>query len=250
MNPVLAAIGAELVLTSMSKGSGAITRRKVKVSDFFLRYRVVDLKQEEVLERIIIPVITSDLEFFYPFKQARRREDDISIVTSGQRICLKQAGEGFVITDAVIAFGGMAPTTVLANTAAQALEGADFSRATFLCACQTLQEEMTLPEGVPGGQAAYRMTLASSFLYKMFLTVAGELKQKSPGCNIPGLDGDESSGAFNFLSGQKPSFCGVQKFPTPKVAEGLEGRDPTGDGLSTNVAVSYTHLTLPTKRIV
>ncbi|CAN0318004.1 unnamed protein product, partial [Discosporangium mesarthrocarpum] len=43
--------------------------------------------------------------------QARRREDDISVVTSGMRVLL-EPGEGWVIKEASLWFGGMAPTTV------------------------------------------------------------------------------------------------------------------------------------------
>ena len=232
MNPVLAAMGAELILTAKEKG-GQITRRKVKVADFFLKYRTVDLKQGEILEKIHVPVISSDLEFFSPFKQARRREDDISIVTSGQRIRLKQEGTKFIIVEAALAFGGMAPTTLIANETAKKLNGAEFSRSTFIAASNTLQEELKLPEAVPGGQAAYRLTLASSFLYKMFLTISGELRKSFPQMELPGFEDNEESGSYNFLKAEKPRFSGVQTFPTPKVATGLEGDDPVGAGSNT-----------------
>ena len=67
----------------------------------------------EVLVAVQIP-FTRQLEFTMPFKQARRREDDISIVTGGIRILLGvQSTQGYFIKDARIAFGGLAPTTIL-----------------------------------------------------------------------------------------------------------------------------------------
>ena len=53
------------------------------------------------------------LEFTIPFKQARRREDDISIVTAGVRLNLEIIDEKYFIKDARCAFGGLAPTTIL-----------------------------------------------------------------------------------------------------------------------------------------
>jgi xanthine dehydrogenase/oxidase len=42
LNPMLAALGSNLILTSLDEG-GSVTRRSMKVSDFFLDYRVVNL---------------------------------------------------------------------------------------------------------------------------------------------------------------------------------------------------------------
>lgn len=46
--------------------------------------------------------------------QARRREDDISIVTAGLRVRLQPQGGQWVVSEAGMGFGGMAPTTVAA----------------------------------------------------------------------------------------------------------------------------------------
>ena len=54
------------------------------------------------------------LEFVRPFKQARRREGDISIVTSGMRVRLEPEGSNWIVADAGLCFGGMASTTVAA----------------------------------------------------------------------------------------------------------------------------------------
>ncbi|CAN0423429.1 unnamed protein product, partial [Ectocarpus sp. 13 AM-2016] len=48
------------------------------------------------------------------FPQARRREDDISIVTGGIRLVLEPRGGKWVVKEASMCFGGMAPTTVAA----------------------------------------------------------------------------------------------------------------------------------------
>lgn len=236
MNPMLAASGATLVVASLADDLKSINRRSVKVSDFFLRYRTVDLKPNEVVERVEIPFVGKVLEYYKPFKQARRREDDISIVTSGMRIKLTIKDGKYVIEDAALAFGGMAPTTVMASKTASILIGAEFCSATFDTARETLLKELKLPENVPGGQAAFRMSLAASFLHKFYLQSVEELKKDIDKIKedlsllsfasdlpvVPDVAEEELSGVKNFLSEKKPKYYGVQKYPTPRVASGLE----------------------------
>ena len=237
MNPMLACMDAKLILASLDESGMAVLRRSVPVSNFFLKYRVVDLEPTEVVERVEVPVLDKVFEYVKPFKQARRREDDISIVTSGMRIKLGTANGKFVIEEVVLAFGGMSPTTVLATESATSMVGKEFCASTFRAAGESLVKELSLPDAVPGGQAAFRMTLATSFLHKFFLSVVegvnkDMLKIKadpllySGALNelpaTPDIDNREASGTFNFLSEKKPNFVGVQRYPTPKVAKGLE----------------------------
>jgi xanthine dehydrogenase/oxidase len=77
MNPMLSCLNAELSLKSLSGD------RTMLVKDFFRSYRQVNLNPDEILQDIFIP-FTKEFEFVIPLKQARRREDDISIVTSGE----------------------------------------------------------------------------------------------------------------------------------------------------------------------
>jgi xanthine dehydrogenase/oxidase len=236
MNPMLASMRAKLILSS-TLDNRTVSRRSVLVADFFLQYRTVDLSPTEVVERIEVPLLRPIFEYLHPFKQARRREDDISIVTSGMRIRLRLRDGKYLIDDVAIAFGGMAPTTVMAVETTKVLQGAEFSASTFEQATAALIEEMKLSESVPGGQAAYRTTLAISFLHKFYLSCVADLEadiakvkanpEAYPGLSdlpaAPAVSIAEQSGAFNFLREKKPSFSGVQSYPTPKVATGLEG---------------------------
>eukprot|EP00539_Tryblionella_compressa_P013863 CAMPEP_0178824392 /NCGR_PEP_ID=MMETSP0746-20121128/5653_1 /TAXON_ID=913974 /ORGANISM="Nitzschia punctata, Strain CCMP561" /LENGTH=1497 /DNA_ID=CAMNT_0020486065 /DNA_START=312 /DNA_END=4805 /DNA_ORIENTATION=- len=239
MNPMLASMGANLVLARIGDDLKTIERRSVPVSEFFLRYRTVDIQSGEFIEKIEVPVLPKAFEYVKPFKQARRREDDISIVTSGMHIKLTPKDGAFVIEHAALAFGGMAPKTVMATKTAEVLIGSLFSRETFEKATECLLSEMNLPENVPGGQAAFRMTLATSFLYKFFLSIVEELKKdvaaieaspsgfsgiSLPLPGIPEVDESELSGATSFVSAEKPSVSGVQTYPAPKVASGLEDK--------------------------
>ena len=237
LNPMLACMNAKLTLACVDESKSSISRRSVAVSEFFLRYRVVNLKPYELLEQIEVPVLQQVFEYLKPFKQARRREDDISIVTSGIRIKLKVGNGKWMIDDVALAFGGMSIKTVLATETATSMVGQEFCASTFENAKGILLDEMNLPEGVPGGQAAFRMTLTTSFLHKFYLSVLKDLREdvakiESDPSIVPGLVGKipalpdldvrEASGTENFLSMKKPSYSGVQKYPPPKVANGLE----------------------------
>ena len=149
MNPMLASMGANLVLSKLGEDDTTVVSRTVLVSEFFLRYRTVDIQTSEFLERIEVPVLAKVFEYVKPFKQARRREDDISIVTSGMRIKLVPKDGKFIIEHAALAFGGMAPKTVMAVKTAKVLIGSEFNRETFAKASECLMEEMKLPEKVP-----------------------------------------------------------------------------------------------------
>ena len=225
MNPLLAALGATLVLSSLVGDSDAVTRRRVPVADFFLRYRVVDLKPTELVEVIEIP-ITRPFEYVKPFKQARRREDDISIVTSGMRILVSPKADCWGIEDITIAFGGMAPKTILVPKTMEFLIGKDLNKEIFKEAGKVLMKELRLPVGVPGGQPQYRLTLAASFLYKFFFAVVEEMSADVNGLAdlppLPAIDEMDKSAAFSFVGEPKPSLVGTQTFPAPNVSEGLE----------------------------
>jgi xanthine dehydrogenase/oxidase len=239
MNPMLASMGATIVLSKLADDLSTIQRRTVPVSDFFLRYRTVDIETSEFLERVEVPVLASVFEYVKPFKQARRREDDISIVTSGMHIKLAPKDGVFIVEHVALAFGGMAPKTVMAPRTAKMMIGSTFSRETFEKAAECLMDELKLPEGVPGGQAAFRMTLVGSFLYMFFISVVEELKQdvaaiegnpaafsgvSQPLPSIPDVDETELSGGKGFVGSEKPSCSGVQTYPAPKVASGLEDK--------------------------
>ena len=61
------------------------------------------------------------MEYFAGFKQAHRREDDISIVNAGMRILLDETTHQ--VMEAAFAFGGMAPYTTMANQTMKTIIG-------------------------------------------------------------------------------------------------------------------------------
>eukprot|EP00442_Polarella_glacialis_P052829 CAMPEP_0115055184 /NCGR_PEP_ID=MMETSP0227-20121206/4513_1 /TAXON_ID=89957 /ORGANISM="Polarella glacialis, Strain CCMP 1383" /LENGTH=612 /DNA_ID=CAMNT_0002439751 /DNA_START=45 /DNA_END=1879 /DNA_ORIENTATION=+ len=178
MNPVLLALGASVLLAS----AGA-PPREVPVRDFFKSYRVVDMLPSEVIAAVKVPSPPPGaFEFVKSFKQAKRRDDDISIVNACIRILLKPSSSGWTVEKVSTGFGGMAPTTVRASRMEAVLEGAAFCEASFERARAALAEDLALPESVPGGMAAYRQTLTASFLFKFYVGVCLDLATLTSVC--------------------------------------------------------------------
>ena len=71
-----------------------------------------------------------------------------------------------------MAFGGMAPTTVMPAKTMKVLVGRKWSKETFDLGCDTLLDDLPLPPGVPGAMVRYRRALTVSFLFKAFLAVS------------------------------------------------------------------------------
>src|SRR3546814_896670 len=113
-----------------------------------------------------------------PVKQARRREDDISIVTGGLRVLLapEAASNNWRIEDIALSFGGMAPITMRAKKTEELLQGKVWERAAFDEALTAIAQELALPENVPGGQPEYRTALSASFLFKFFIRTSLQLQ--------------------------------------------------------------------------
>ncbi|XP_023152952.1 xanthine dehydrogenase/oxidase [Amphiprion ocellaris] len=168
LNPVFMAAGCRLTL--MDKDGS----REVQMDDgFFTGYRRTILRPQEVLISIHIPYSRKN-QFVSAFKQSPRREDDISIVTAAMSVTFT-AGTS-VVEDLRLSYGGMAPTTVLANRTARCLLGRPWGEDLLQDACSSLAEEMSLDPSAPGGMVMYRRTLSLSLFYKFYLTVLQKLR--------------------------------------------------------------------------
>lgn len=211
MNPVLMALDASLILASAGQAP-----REVPMKEFFKSYRVVDMQAAEVICAIKVPS-AGDFEFVRSFKQARRRDDDISIVNACLRVTLQPNSGGWRVETASAAFGGMAPTTLRATKLEATLTGAPWNKETLEKAQEVLAEELSLPETVPGGMAAYRQTLAASFLYKFYVATCLDLSKRA-GASLPPaptIAPDEVSAARSFLSEDRPLTHGSQAYVVP-----------------------------------
>ncbi|KAJ7880705.1 xanthine dehydrogenase/oxidase [Mycena olivaceomarginata] len=168
LNPVWVATSAKLLAAAPGK-----PQFELPLTDFFTGYRKTTLPRDAVIVKIIVPLNdTHDQEVVRAYKQAKRRDDDIAIVTAcfSMRITSERK-----ISHVRLAYGGMAATVLSATKTERLLTGKPFSSTTLEEALELLGAEMHLPFNVPGGMASYRKTLALSFFFKFWNTVGSEI---------------------------------------------------------------------------
>ncbi|KAL5278948.1 XDH.2 family protein [Megaselia abdita] len=171
MNPILTAGGVELEVRSLKGGS-----RKVNMGKgFFTGYRKNVIQPNEVLVKILFPK-TNPNTYMIAYKQAKRREDDIAIVNAAFYIKFKQSTGTIESID--MAFGGMAPTTVMAPNTSALLENKTWSKDIVEKVVDSLCKELPLSPGAPGGMIAYRRSLVLSLFFKAFLAIRNNLEKE------------------------------------------------------------------------
>ncbi|KAE8449862.1 hypothetical protein EG329_007339 [Mollisiaceae sp. DMI_Dod_QoI] len=162
MNPVLMASGATLTAQSKAKG-----KMSLPMSTFFTAYRKTTLPPDAVITHIHIPLpLPGVRELTKAYKQAKRKDDDIAIVTASFRVRLDDEG---LVSDVSLAYGGMAPKTIEAKATMQALRGRKWHSSAILQeTMSSLAQEFNLEFGVPGGMATYRRTLTMSMFFRFW----------------------------------------------------------------------------------
>ena len=170
INPVLMASNA--FLTAQSKAKGVFT---LPMSTFFIAYRMTNLPPDAIITSIHIPLSPTGVrEITKAYKQAKRKDDDIAIVTAAFRVRLDDHG---LVTDLSLSYGGMASTTVLANETKKKLVGKKWhSSRTLDDGLTSLAQEFDLAYSVPGGMATYRRTLALSLFLRFWHEVIADFK--------------------------------------------------------------------------
>lgn len=189
LNPVFTASDAVLIAKSASKTT------EIPMGDFFKGYRRTALAPDSIIASIRIPLTQPGREYFRAYKQAKRKDDDIAIVTGALRVKLDDAG---VVEQANLVYGGMAAWTIAAKKSNEFLMGkklADLE--TLEGAMNALEQDFDLSFSVPGGMAAYRKALALSFFYRFYHEVMLDLGDKGEhldGQAVEELEREISSG--------------------------------------------------------
>lgn len=168
LNPILMSLKVKLNLMSKSKGDRTVLMDET----FFTGYRKNVVRPDELLKSIEIP-FTGKFQYTKAFKQAKRREDDIAIVTAAINVEFEEKTN--VIKKLIIAFGGMAPVTKIATKTGQSLKGFKWNEDMLERAYNELLQELPLPPSVPGGNAQYRKTLTMSLFLKAYLAISKEM---------------------------------------------------------------------------
>lgn len=167
LNPILMASSAKLKVSSLKRG----IREIIVNEDFFKGYRTTAIENDEVVLSVVIP-FTGKKQFVKAYKQARRRDDDISIVTAAFNVKLNDAN---VVSEAKLCFGGMGPSTKCALKSSSLLIGRHWDQSLLRSSLDCLTEELQLDISVPGGMADYRKSLCLSLFFRFYLHVLQQI---------------------------------------------------------------------------
>ena len=154
--PWLIALGARIVLR------GKDGQRSMPLEDFYLDYQEKDLRPEEVVEAVRIP-LPQPHRHFRTYKLSKRFDQDISAVCAAFTITL----DGDIIREARIAYGGMAATSRRAANAEGALLGQPWNEATMREAMQMLTRDYK-PLTDMRASGNYRMRAARNLLQRFW----------------------------------------------------------------------------------
>ncbi len=152
--PALIALGARLHLRRGDE------RRSLALEDFFLDYGKQDRAPGEFVEAITVPAQQDDLRCY---KLSKRFDQDISAVCG----CISIRVAHNRITEARVAFGGMAATPKRARRVEAALEGAAWTESTIQTARDAMAQDFA-PIDDMRASADYRLRSAANMLARYF----------------------------------------------------------------------------------
>lgn len=159
--PALIALGATLHLR---KGD---TRRSLPLEDFFIDYGKQDRETSEFVEAISVPRQEDRLKVY---KLSKRFDQDISAVLGAFNLMV----ENGTITQASIAFGGMAGTPKRASHVEAALVGKHFTAETIATAQAEFDKDFS-PLTDMRASAEYRLEAARNMLARYFAEMNGDV---------------------------------------------------------------------------
>ncbi len=156
--PYLFVAGAELELA----GAGGI--RRVPVERFYRGYKTFDLNPDEIITRVVVPVVTTKADrVLRLYKVSRRTDLDISAFTAA---ILLRVDEGRIAA-AKIAYGGVAPVVMRMPKLEAFLAGKRLEPETFEEAGAIARGEVSPISDVRGSRE-YRLQLCENILQKFY----------------------------------------------------------------------------------
>lgn len=159
--PALIALGATLHLRQ-----GTATR-DLPLEDFFLTYGKQDRAEGEFIEAVTLP---RGVDSFRVHKLSKRFDQDISAVCGAFNLTI----EDNTVTEARIAFGGMAGVPKRASHVEAAMVGKDWSLETVTKAARAFDQDFE-PMTDMRASAEYRLTTARNMLLRHFHDINGEV---------------------------------------------------------------------------
>ncbi|HYC88234.1 MAG TPA: FAD binding domain-containing protein [Thermoanaerobaculia bacterium] len=137
-------------------------RRVVPIRDFYLGYKKLDLRPDEIITRILIP-LPQDGDTLRLYKISRRSHLDISSFTAAM---LMKRTDGR-IDSMRLAYGGVGPVVLRLKKTEEFLEGKPVTKDTFAEAGEIAREEIAPISDVRGSRE-FRLQLAENILTKFY----------------------------------------------------------------------------------
>jgi xanthine dehydrogenase small subunit len=142
------------------------TTREMPVADFFVAYGKQDRMPGELVTGVTLPKHAPDLRCY---KISKRFDQDISAVCG----CFNITVANDTVTDARIAFGGMAGTPHRATSVENALIGQPWTRDTITVAATKFGDDYT-PMSDMRASAEYRLRIAQNLMERYFADRTGQ----------------------------------------------------------------------------
>jgi len=158
--PFLYVLEAELELVSPT------ATRRIRIDQFYKGYKQLDLKPDELIGRVIIPLPKAD-ETLKLYKISKRKHMDISSFTAGALCKL----DGDIIRSIRLAYGGVAPVVLRLPKTEAFLTGKSVTLDVMRQAGTIAAGEISPISDVRGSRS-YRTQLARNILMKFFYDIA------------------------------------------------------------------------------
>ena len=156
---MLIALNAELVIENKN------SKREIPIANFFNAYKQIDLRKDEWLSYIKIP-LSNEKKIFHFEKVSKRTHLDIASVNTA--ISLKL--ENNIITDITLSAGGVSPVPLLLNETCNFLNGKELTSENINKSIEIAQSEIQ-PISDVRGSAEYKSLLLKQLIKAHFETV-------------------------------------------------------------------------------
>lgn len=154
-----------VVHTASLKGK-AIMSRKIPLTEFYLGYKTLALRPGELITHVSFAAAHKN-NIMKLYKVAARKDLDISAVCGAFSIALRKSKSSAIpeISEARIALGGVAATTIRCNATEKLMVGKPWTKATVDDAAMHLAKSIA-PLDDLRGSSAYRHVLAKNMLLR------------------------------------------------------------------------------------
>ena len=169
--PWMIALGGQVVLR------GPAGERVLALEDLYLVYQKKDMQPGEFVQSVRVPLPRAGVQL-RTYKLAKRFDQDISAVCAAFAFRF----DGDTVTEARIAFGGMAATPKRALITEALLKGRAWSEETVTLAMQAMADDYA-PLSDMRASSAYRMTAAQNLLKRYWFETRREAPLPSSAVN-------------------------------------------------------------------